>query len=108
MLKGIIIAALTLPMASVAIAQTADVASYTDIDDIDVVGSDGGKIGEVETVLIDDAGKPVAVVVEINDGFLNIGDSDVVMQVDSLTWENGRYTTSMTSDEIGGLPQWDN
>ncbi|MBM2293529.1 PRC-barrel domain-containing protein [Sulfitobacter pseudonitzschiae] len=107
MLKSLIVAAFTLPLASVAIAQTANVSGYTDIDDIDVIGSDGGKIGEVETVLVDDAGMPVAVVVEINDGFLDLGDSDVIMQMDTLTWKDGRYATTMTSDDISGLPMWD-
>lgn len=107
MLKSLAIAALTLPLANFAIAQTADVSSYTDIDDIDVVGSDSTKIGEVETVLVDDAGLPVAMVVEVNDGFLDLGDSDVIMQIDELTWEDGRYTTTMTSEDISGLPMWD-
>jgi len=107
MLKSLVIAALTLPLANVAIAQTADVSSYTDIDDIDVVGSDSNKIGEVETVLVDDTGMPVAMVVEVNDGFLDLGDSDVIMQMNELTWEDGRYTTTMTSEDISGLPIWD-
>lgn len=107
MLKSLVIAALTLPLANVAIAQTADVSSYTDIDDIDVVGSDSNKIGEVETVLVDDTGMPVAMVVEVNDGFLDLGDSDVIMQMNELTWEDGRYTTTMTSEDISGLPMWD-
>ena len=107
MLKGLIVAALTLPLVSVATAQTADTPNYTDIDEIDVVGSDGGKIGEVETVLVDDAGMPVAMVVEVDDGFLDLGDSDVIMQLDALTWQDGQYTTTMTSNEISGLPQWD-
>ena len=107
MLKKAIIAALVLPLAGVAVAQTTDVSSYNDIDDVDVIGSDGSKIGEVETVLVDDGGMPVAMVVEVNDGFLDLGDSDVVMLMDTLTWENGQYTTTMTSDEIQGLPTWD-
>lgn len=107
MLKKALIAALVLPLAGMAAAQATDVSNYTDIDDVDVVGSDGDKIGEVETVLVDDAGMPVALVVEVNNGFLDLGDSDVVMTMDALTWADGQYATTMTSDEIQGLPTWD-
>lgn len=107
MLKKLMVAAFVLPLASVAVAQTTDASNYTDIDDVDVVGTDGGKVGEVEKVLVNDVGQPVAMVVEINNGFLDLGDSDIVMMLDTLTWENGRYTTSMTSSEIEELPKWD-
>ncbi|WP_233490598.1 PRC-barrel domain-containing protein [Paracoccus sediminilitoris] len=107
MLKSSIIAALAIPLASVAVAQTADVSGYTNIDDIAVIGSDDNKIGEVETVLVDEAGMPVAVVIEVNDGFLDLGDSDVVVQMDALTWEDGRYKTTMTAEAMGELPKWD-
>lgn len=107
MLKSSIIAALTIPLAGAAVAQTADASGYTDIDDAAIMGSDDSKVGEVESVLVDGSGMPVAVVVDVEDGFLDIGDSDVVVQMDDLTWENGRYKTTMTAEAMGELPKWD-
>ncbi|WP_116087047.1 PRC-barrel domain-containing protein [Tropicimonas sp. IMCC34011] len=106
-MKSIMIAALSLPLATAAMAQSADISGYTEIDDIDVIGADGEEVGEIENVLVDDSGVPVAYVVEINDGFLDLGDSDVVIGFDALTWENGHYTTTMTSGEVEALPVWD-
>ncbi|WP_245894788.1 PRC-barrel domain-containing protein [Paracoccus indicus] len=107
MLKSSIIAALTIPLAGAAVAQTVDVSGYSSLDDVTIIGSNDNKIGEVETVLIDDSGMPVAVVVDVEDGFLDIGDSDVVVQMDALTWEDGRYKTTMTAAAMGELPKWD-
>ncbi|WP_299845465.1 PRC-barrel domain-containing protein [uncultured Jannaschia sp.] len=107
MMKSLILAALTLPLAGATIAQTTDISGYADVDNLDVIGADGERIGEVETMLVDDAGMPAALVVEVDDGFLDLGDSDVVVMMDALTWDNGRYTTMMTADEVEGLPVWD-
>ena len=106
-MKNLMIAALTLPLASAAFAQSTDVSSYTAIDDVEIMGANGEDVGEIETVLVDEFGAPVAYAVEIDDGFLDLGDSEVVMNVDDLTWEGDHYTTSMSSDEVEELPTWD-
>ncbi|WP_281827521.1 PRC-barrel domain-containing protein [Jannaschia rubra] len=106
-MKSLLIAAMTLPFAGAAIAQTTDVSTYVEADDLKVIGADGARIGEIEGVLIDSSGMPAAFVVEVEDGFLNLGDTDVVMGMDALTWDNGRYTTTMTAEEVEGLPTWD-
>lgn len=107
-MKKFIIAALTIPFASAAFAQSMDMSTYTDVDDVDIMSSTNNEdVGEVETVLVDDSGQPVAYVVEIDDGFLDLGDSEVVMNVDDLTWEDDHYTTSMTSEDVEELPTWD-
>lgn len=98
---------MTIPLAGAAVAQTANVSGYTNIDDVVVIESDDSKVGEVESVLVDGSGMPVAVVVDVEDGFLDIGGSDVVVQMDDLTWENGRYKTTMTAEAMGELPKWD-
>ena len=72
----------------------------------DVYNSDHDKIGEVEEILVDDSGSPVAAVIEAG-GFLDIGDEDIVVSLDELTFENGDYTTSMTEEELEELPTWD-
>lgn len=106
-MKRLILAVLTLPLALPAVAQTTNLSELVEIDDLDVVGIDGDQIGEVETVLVDRAGTPVALVVEIDDGFPDQGDRDVVIGLDVLSWQNGRYVTDMTSADVEALPRWD-
>ncbi|EKE44197.1 hypothetical protein OCGS_1713 [Oceaniovalibus guishaninsula JLT2003] len=106
-MKKLMIAAMFAPLAGMAFAQTADISSYTELDDVRVIGSDGQRIGEIEEVLIDSTGMPAALVVEVEDGFLDLGDKEVVITMDALTWENGHYTTTMTPDEMNALPVWD-
>lgn len=107
MMRSLLIAALTLPLAGAAIGQTIEISGYSDVEDLDVVGPDGERVGEVETALVDSSGTLAALVVEVDDGFLDLGDSDVVMMVDTLTWGNGQFTTTMTSAEVEGLPVWE-
>jgi len=85
-------------------AQT-DFKSLREINDIDVVSQDGERIGEIEDVLIDETGTPVAVTVDIGQNFLDIGDEDAIFMIDQLSLENGRYVTGMTTEEIEGLPR---
>lgn len=86
-------------------AQT-DAQSLREINDIDVVSQDGERIGEIEDVLIDETGKPVAVAVDIGRNFLDIGDKDAIFTMDQLSFENGRYVTGLTSAEIEALPRY--
>ena len=83
-----------------------DVGSLTDLEDIDVVTAGGENLGEIEAVLVDQAGRPVAVAVEVG-GFLGIGDSDRVISIDRLSWADGNYTIDITEDEVEQLPEWD-
>ena len=106
-MKRLMIAALTLPLAGAAFAQDAGVANYTEVDDVRIVGQDGERVGEIEGVLLDGSGKPAAYVVEVEDGFLDLGDTEVVIGIDDLTWDAGRYTTSMSEDQMKALPVWD-
>ncbi len=104
----LIAAALILPLGSAgALAQTMDVSGYRSIEDIDVVVASGETVGEIEKILIDGSGTPVAAVVEINDGFLNLGDTEVVVNLSDLTWEDGQYSTALTEGQIESLPVWD-
>src|SRR5690625_4979458 len=93
-------------MALPASAQT-DFQSLREINDIDVVSQDGEQIGEIEDVLIDETGKPVAVAVDLDTGFLDLGDDDVIVSIDDLTYENGRYITNLTADQVEALPRYD-
>ncbi|HET8726357.1 MAG TPA: PRC-barrel domain-containing protein, partial [Alphaproteobacteria bacterium] len=76
------------------------------IDDLRIVGPNGEDIGEIEEVLIDASGQVVAVSVEAG-GFLDVGDKDVIMQLDQLQIQGERITTNLTRQEIEALPEWD-
>lgn len=76
------------------------------IDDMDVHGTNGEKIGEVDEVLVDASGQPVAVSVEVG-GFLGIGEQEVIMALDQLRLDGQRLVTSLTKQQIEALPRWD-
>jgi sporulation protein YlmC with PRC-barrel domain len=77
------------------------------LDDMAIYGADGEKIGDVGTVLADNAGKIKAVSVDVG-GFLGIGAREVVIPVDKLQrgQEEDRLTTAMTRDQIERLEEW--
>ncbi|WP_240758147.1 PRC-barrel domain-containing protein [Palleronia sediminis] len=87
-------------------AQTMDISNLRSIDDADLYGPEGNKIGEVEEILVDETGTPVAAAIEFG-GFLDIGDDDVVIMLEDMTYENGNFSTSLTEDQLGQLPSWD-
>jgi len=76
-----------------------------EIEDMNVYGTGGKKIGEVDEVLVDASGKIVAVSVE-SGGFLGIGDEEVVVMLDQLSLEGDRFNTSLTKDQLLALPRW--
>jgi hypothetical protein len=71
-----------------------------------LVGADGAGIGEIEDVLMDEAGQPVAVAAEVGD-FLDVDDRDVVIPLDQLTLSGDRLATTLTREAIEALPDWD-
>jgi len=77
-----------------------------ELDDYDVIGSTGEKIGEVEDFLADASGEPVAVVIE-PEGFLGIGDEDVIVTLDQLELVDGKLQINLTEEELEALPKWD-
>ena len=107
-MRPILAAALIAPLGAAATAQTMDITDYQAIQDVEVVTeADGQEVGEIEEVLVDGTGEVVAAVVEVDDGFLDLGDSDVVIQLDDLTWNGGEFTTSLTEGQMQSLPTWD-
>ncbi|PNQ99740.1 hypothetical protein C1S70_07235 (plasmid) [Azospirillum argentinense] len=76
------------------------------LDDMDVLGPDGTKIGEVEEVLMDASGQPVAVVVDVEHG-VGIGDKEVIVGLDQLRDDGRTLTTALTNAQLGTLPIWD-
>ena len=93
-------------MTGAAAAQSVDMSNLYSVDDADVMGPDGNKIGEIEEILVDVTGIPVAAVVEAG-GFLDIGDEDIVVSLEDLTLDAGNYSTLLTEEELEDLPEWD-
>jgi len=76
-----------------------------DIDDMNVVNAQGEKIGEVEDVLVDPSGKPVAVTVEMG-GFLGIGEKHYVLDIAKLTSKDKVLQTTLTKEQLQQQPEW--
>lgn len=83
-----------------------DVATLDEMDDADVVASDGTEIGDIDEILIDESGRVLAVVVKVG-GFLDIGDEELVFALERLTYQNGDYVTELPPEEIQALPRYD-
>jgi len=75
------------------------------LEDRNIVDASGEKIGEIDEVLENAAGQPVAVVVETG-GFLGIGDRDVVLGLDQVRLDGDRLITTLSSDQLKNLPKW--
>ncbi|HEU0070458.1 MAG TPA: PRC-barrel domain-containing protein [Alphaproteobacteria bacterium] len=73
------------------------------LEGMDIVGSDGKKIGDVEDVLADSSGKPVAVSVDAG-SFLQMNKKEVIMQIGTLQMRDNKLHTSMSKDQISALP----
>jgi hypothetical protein len=75
------------------------------IEDMDLKGAGGEEIGEVDDVLIDAAGQPVAVTLEVG-GFLGVGDREVVLGLDQLKLMDDDFATDADKATIEALPDW--
>ena len=77
-----------------------------ELDEMEVVNAAGEEIGDVDEVLADVHGAVVAVTVEVG-GFLDIGEAEVVFDLDYLTLQGDDLVTSLTTEQIEALPRWD-
>ncbi|MBR0642859.1 PRC-barrel domain-containing protein [Plastoroseomonas hellenica] len=75
------------------------------LDDLDVFTAGGERIGELEEVLMDAAGRPVAVSVEL--GGIAGGDREHIVALDRLRLEGQRLVTDLTRSQLETLPRWD-
>jgi sporulation protein YlmC with PRC-barrel domain len=82
-------------------------AKVGDVTGMDVYGSDGKKIGDVDTILADTSGKAQAVVIDVG-GFLGVGTREVVLPLSKLTRgpDDDRLNTALTKTEIEKLEDW--
>jgi ribosomal 30S subunit maturation factor RimM len=109
---GIATAACLLALPGLALAQDGeaqeplDVDALQEIEDMDVMNADGEEIGEIEEVLVDGSGRIVAVTVEIG-GIMDIGDEELVLTLDNLTWREDGFVLDLTEDEMAALPRFD-
>lgn len=83
--------------------------SSKDLAAMDIYGSDGKKIGEVNKVLADNSNAVKAVTVDVG-GFLGMGSREVVIPIDNLQKgpEKNRLQVTMTKTEIEKLDKWEN
>lgn len=77
-----------------------------DLEDMDIYTPSDEEVGEIEEVLVDASGQPVAVSADVG-GFLGLGDRQVVIGLDQLTKTGDRLTVAMTKEQIEALPEFD-
>ena len=83
-----------------------DVGALRAIEDMEVRNAAGEEIGEIDEVLVDGAGRIVAVTVEIG-GFLDIGDESLIVETGDLAWGEDGFTLDLTDGELGALPRFE-
>ena len=84
--------------------------SSTELEDMNLLSHTGEEIGEVENVLMDENGQPVAITAEIG-GFLGVGQKTVVIGFDRLQLkgeDEPDLATTLTKEEMQGLEAWAN
>ena len=80
-------------------------ATADDLDDVEVWGSNGEAIGEVENVVVDATGTHF-IVLEVG-GFLGLGEEEVAIPMDRFAarGEEGLVLVGMTADELEALAE---
>jgi hypothetical protein len=82
--------------------------SSTELEDMNILSNEGEEMGEVEKVLVDGNGQPVAITAEIG-GFLGVGEKIVVIGLDRLELrgdEEPDVATTHTKEELQGMQAW--
>lgn len=79
--------------------------SVGDVEDMTIYSSGGDEVGEVEAVLVDGSGQPVAIAADVG-GFLDLGERNVVIGLDRLSKGQDRLTVAMSKEEIEALPEF--
>lgn len=82
--------------------------SAKQLSGMDVYGSDGKKIGDIDKLLADSSNSVQAVTIDVG-GFLGMGGREVVIPIDKLQkgTEKDRLLVSMTKAEIEKLEKWE-
>ncbi|HEX6014327.1 MAG TPA: PRC-barrel domain-containing protein [Geminicoccaceae bacterium] len=80
--------------------------SVDDLEDMELYGPGGEEIGEVEEVLADGSGQPVAVAAEVG-GFLGVGERSVTIALDQLRLDGEHLVSGLTKEQLEALPEWE-
>ncbi len=83
-----------------------DRAAYSEVDDMKVYSVGGEQVGEIEEIIIDPQGS-LAYVLEIEEGFLGMRETEVIVPADRLMFQGDRFQSRMTEEELKSLQQWD-
>ena len=70
-------------------------------------GSTGERLGQVDEVLQTRGGRIVAVSLQIG-GLLGVGGREVVLMLDQLRREGDRLVTGLSQAQVEAQPPWDN
>jgi hypothetical protein len=75
---------------------------------MDVVRN-GETIGEIEKVLANADNQIVAVVIEYDDGFLGLNDTEVILPIDQVQFDASANEASvgLSDADLEALPVWD-
>jgi hypothetical protein len=76
------------------------------IEELNLIDAEGNSLGDIEGVLADASGKPVAIAAEVG-GIAGIGDKGVVIGLDQLRVAGGAATTTLSKEQLMALPEWD-
>lgn len=80
------------------------------IEDADVIDSANKKAGEVEHVILDAAGKPTAVIIEIDrvgpDKKVSVALADVSVAPEPGDADDYIVRTKLTKEQLANLPEW--
>ena len=72
--------------------------------DAEAYGENGEEVGDIENVWIRD-NRIIGVTVE-TDGFLDIGDTHVIVPFDQISFEGERIVTPLTDENVGEYDAW--
>ena len=70
-------------------------------------GEAGEALGEIEKVLASRGGIVTALVVELGDGILGIGEKEVLLRFDQVHRRGDRVVTQLSRAQLGAQPPWD-
>ena len=81
-----------------------------ELEDMDIYGPDGKEIGEVDSVLVDGAAKPIAIAAEVG-GFLGMGTRYVAIDPKAVTLtrqdeKNWKATMNANKDQLKAAPEY--
>lgn len=77
------------------------------VEDLDVIGANGTKIGEVEEVVGTAPGTPSAIVVDFSDDSPYGNRPDAVVPLDQFTFDNNRLTLTADAATVSGFEAYD-